>query len=342
MEFLAEYGLFLAKAVTFVAAVLMVLGAAAALAARHKESAKEHVEVRHLNEHYEGMAHTLEAAALPRKVVKQRAKARKKALKQDRKQQVDDGKRRIYVLNFHGDLRGTEVAPLREEITAVLTTARPSDEVVVRLESTGGLVHAYGLGASQLHRIKERNIPLTVTVDKVAASGGYLMACVADKVIAAPFSVIGSIGVLAQIPNFHRLLKKHDVDFEQFTAGEYKRTVTLFGKTTDKAREKLAEEIQETHTLFKDFVARQRPGLDMDQVATGEHWLATRALELGLVDELSTSDDYLLTASDGADIYEVTYSSKQSVMEKLSSLLTVRLGRDAAVPGDRSEHTYLV
>ncbi|MDH3695003.1 MAG: protease SohB [Gammaproteobacteria bacterium] len=197
--------------------------------------------------------------------------------------------------------------------------------MLLKLESTGGLVHAYGLAASQLQRIKDKKVPLTAAVDKVAASGGYMMACVADRIIAAPFSIIGSIGVLTQIPNFHRLLKKHDIDFEQVTAGEFKRTVTVFGETTDKAREKLKEEVEETHVLFKDFIKQQRPALEVEKVATGEHWLGSRALELGLVDELRTSDDYMLTSSDHADIYEVTFTTKQTVIEKLAALMSMTL-----------------
>jgi serine protease SohB len=328
MEFVAEYGMFLAKTVTAVVAILVVIGAVAAISARHKTAAKEHVEVKHLNQKFEGMARLLESATMPKKEMKQREKTRKKQAKAEKKKlssEADSHKKRIYVLNFDGDIRGSDVASLREEVTAVLTVATPEDEVLLRLESTGGLVHAYGLAASQLQRVKDKKIPLTAAVDKVAASGGYMMACVADKIIAAPFSIIGSIGVLTQIPNFHRLLKKHDIDFEQITAGEFKRTVTLFGETTDKAREKLKEEVEETHVLFKDFIKQQRPALEVEKVATGEHWLGSRALELGLVDELRTSDDYLLVSSEQADIYEITYTTKQTIIEKLASLMCMAL-----------------
>jgi serine protease SohB len=209
------------------------------------------------------------------------------------------------------------VTSLREEVTAVLTVATPDDEVFVRLESGGGMVHAYGLAASQLNRIRERNIPLTVAVDKVAASGGYMMACVANRVIAAPFSIIGSIGVVAQIPNFHRLLKKHDVDFEQFTAGEFKRTVTMFGENTDEGRAKFRKEVEDIHLLFKDFIQKHRPNVDIVKVSTGEYWPAIRALEHDLIDELKTSDDYLLDKNETADIFQIRYSTRKNFLEKL-------------------------
>ena len=195
--------------------------------------------------------------------------------------------------------------------------ATENDEVFVRLESGGGVVHGYGLAASQLMRLREKNIPLTVSVDKVAASGGYMMACVGNRIIAAPFSIIGSIGVIAQIPNFHRVLKKHDVDFEQFTAGEFKRTVTMFGENTDEAKAKFREEIEDIHVLFKDFIVQHRPDVDIVKVSTGESWPGTRALERNLVDELKTSDDYLLENSQHADIYEISYVSKKSLIEKI-------------------------
>ena len=239
----------------------------------------------------------------------------KKFLKQEKekhKEKKDDKqKKRIYVLNFHGDIRASAVSALREEITAILTVADEDDEVFVRLESGGGVVHGYGLAASQLMRLREKNIHLTVAVDKVAASGGYMMACVGTHIIAAPFSIIGSIGVIAQIPNFNKVLKKHDIEYDQFTAGEFKRTVTMFGENTDEARAKFHEEIEDIHLLFKDFITTNRPNIDIVKVATGESWPGTRALENNLVDELKTSDDYLLENSKTTDIFEISYVAKK-------------------------------
>ncbi|MEA3291610.1 MAG: protease SohB [Pseudomonadota bacterium] len=338
MEFLSEYGLFLAKAVTIVIAILAVVGGILALSMRQRHGPKEHLEVVSLNDKYDAMLHTLEAATLPKAALKERKKAEKKekkAAKKKSKTDADAERKRLYVLNFHGDIRASAVNHMREEISAILTLATPADEVLVRLESGGGLVHSYGLAASQLQRIRDHGIPLTATVDKVAASGGYMMACVADKILAAPFAILGSIGVLAQIPNFHNLLKKNDIDFEQLSAGEYKRTLTLFGENTDKARAKMQQELEETHQLFKEYVGSQRPGLDIDQVATGEHWLGSRARELGLVDELRTSDDYLMQARENADILEVKYIGKQNLIEKFLSAQSrsnESLARDLAQP----------
>ena len=317
MEFISEYGLFLAKAVTVVVAVLAAAGGVLALSLRQREATRERLEVKSLNEKYDGMLQTLEAAALPKAALKARRKAEKKEGKKRSKEKQE--RKRLFVLNFHGDLRASAVNHLREEISAILTLATPRDEVLVRLESSGGLVHGYGLAASQLQRIRDRGIPLTAAVDKAAASGGYMMACVADRILAAPFAILGSIGVLAQLPNFHRLLEKHDIDFEQLSAGEYKRTLTLFGENTDQARAKMQEELEETHRLFKEFVGSQRPALDIDRVATGEHWLGTRARELGLVDELRTSDDYLMAARQNADILEVNYIGRQKLIDRLFS-----------------------
>jgi serine protease SohB len=201
----------------------------------------------------------------------------------------------------------------------VLSLATGDDEVVVRLQNPGGLVNDQGLAASQLLRIRRRGVRLTVCVDTVAASGGYMMAAVADRIVAAPFAVIGSIGVVAQIPNFYRLLDRLGIDVEQFTGGEYKRTVTPFGQNTDADRAKLTEQIHETHDLFKDFVGQQRPQVDLATVATGEYWYGTRALELNLVDELATSDEYLLAARERAEVYEVGYPVQFSRLRRLRS-----------------------
>lgn len=313
----AEYGLFLAKTLTIIFAIVAVIAGIILLAARGRDSGREHLEIKKLNQKYDDMAETIKLNTLSKDELKKLDKIEKKQLKVEAKKRKSSecvvARKRIYVLNFDGDIKASPLSSLRQEITAILTVATPDDEVFLNLQSGGGLVHAYGLAASQLMRLTQKEIPLTIAVDKIAASGGYMMACVADKVIAAPFSVIGSIGVIAQIPNFHRLLKKHDIEFEQLTAGEFKRTLTMFGENTDKAREKFKEELEDTHILFKDFIKEHRPIVDIDKIATGEHWPAKRALELKLVDELITSDDFLLEQSKNKDLYEITYTIKKSL-----------------------------
>ena len=310
MELLTEYALFAAKALTLVAAVLILWGGITALSARQSgQGSRERIEVRHLNAHYDAMATRLQAAMLPRKALRHWRKSRQRKHKDERP--------RIFVLNFIGDMRASAVSALREEITALLSTARNGDQVVLRLESAGGQVHSYGLAASQLLRIKARQLPLTVVIDKVAASGGYLMACVADRIIAAPFAIVGSIGVIAQLPNFHRWLKKNEVDFEQLTAGDYKRTLTLFGENPDEDRQKMQSDLEDIHALFKEFVTEHRPLLAIDEVATGEFWYGRRALDKQLVDELRTSDDYLLAASQEAELFEIICKTRKPLAARL-------------------------
>ena len=338
MEFLSEYGMFLARIVTFVVAVLVVLSAVFGLVQKNKGREKGHFEIQHFNEKILDMQHALDhALALPggrkeleksyRKEQKKRdklekkseikAKKKKNTIESDGNESQLDVRKRVFVLDFHGDIRASGVTRLREEITAILSRATKNDEVVIRLESPGGVVHGYGLASSQLDRIKKKQIPLTVCVDKVAASGGYMMACVADKILAAPFAVLGSIGVVAQIPNVHRLLKKHDVDVELITAGKYKRTLTMLGENTDEGLEKFQSDIEDTHELFKEFVSSHRSNLDMDAIATGEIWFGTRALTKNLVDELLTSDEYLVSQVESADIYEITYVKKKTLQQKV-------------------------
>ena len=333
MEFLFDYGLFLAKAATIVIAIVVVAGSIASIAMRHRKGEPE-IQLTLLNRQYEEMESAIRGAGLGPGGQKQWAKSEKKKAKLKAKEEKkaakegqDTGRPRLFILDFDGDIRASATEAMRNEISAILTNASPQDEVLLRLESGGGLVHSYGLAASQLQRLRDHEIPLTIAVDKVAASGGYMMACVANHIIAAPFSIIGSIGVLAQIPNLHRLLKKHSVDFEQLSAGEYKRTLTLFGENTDKAREKMQQELEETHQLFKAFIADRRPDLDLATVATGEHWLGTRALELGLVDALSTSDDYLMNARSERELIKVEFSRRKSLQEKISDMFT-RLSSD--------------
>lgn len=311
-EFISQYGLFFAKTVTVVAALLALFAGAGILL--RSRAGRDRLEVRKLNDKYARMALTLQAGMLAKQAFKRAAKTHKREQQQ---RETAAPRPRVFVLKFDGDIRASSLASLREEITAILTVAAPADEVFVRLHSGGGLVHAYGLAAAQLLRIKNRGIPLTIAVDRIAASGGYMMACVADRILAAPFAIIGSIGVVAQVPNFYRWLRKNDIDYEEFTAGEFKRTVTLFGENTEKARSKFKQEIEETHTLFKEFIAAQRPRVDLARTATGEYWHGRRALDLGLIDALNTSDDYLLDRSREADLYEVHYLARPKVGVKM-------------------------
>ncbi|MFQ5548871.1 MAG: protease SohB [Woeseia sp.] len=310
-EFLAEYGLFLLKAITIVGAIVIVIGTVAA--AGRKAALHEGLEVEHLNKKYQTLAGALKQAVLGKADRKAEAKADKAKAKA-----ALSGKRpKSFVIDFKGDLKATAVSSLREEVSAILDVARPDDQVVVRLENHGGIVHEHGLAASQLVRIRDQGIELLVSVDKVAASGGYLMACVASKIIAAPFAILGSIGVIAQLPNFSRMLDEHGIDFEMIMAGEHKRNVTIFGKNTDEDRAKLKEELEDVHALFKDVVADYRQNLDLDKVATGEHWYGTRALEFGLADELKTSDELLAELAKDHDLYRVHYKIKQPLQKRI-------------------------
>ncbi|MCF2857212.1 protease SohB [Pseudoalteromonas sp. SMS1] len=316
MAFLFEYGLFLAKAVTVVIAigaiVILIVGAS-----QKPKSKSGEIEIKDLSDELAQAKESFLHQTLDKKELKA-------YLKESKKEAKDKPQGQAFVIDFSGSLDAHEVTNLREEITAVLTVAdKEKDQVLVNLESGGGVVHGYGLAASQLIRLKQSGLPLTVCIDKVAASGGYMMACVADKIVAAPFAIVGSIGVIAQIPNFNKILKKNDVEFEQITAGEYKRTLTMFGENTEQGREKFKSEIEHTHTLFKQFVSEHRPNLDMDKVATGEHWFATHAKEFALVDEIKTSDDILLELNTTHQLYKVTYKAKKAIAERLGIGLSV-------------------
>jgi len=326
VELLSQYGLFLAKIATVVIAIAVIAVLIVNLTQRKRQRGE--LRITRLSEQYKEMQEEMSLALLDEHQQKQWLKAQKKKHKQEAKTAKakaksstppTDVKPRVYVLDFKGSMDAHEVISLREEVTAVLAVARPQDQVVVRLESPGGVVHGYGLAASQLQRLREKQIPLTVAVDKVAASGGYMMACVADKIVAAPFSIIGSIGVVAQIPNFNRFLKNKEIDIELHTAGQYKRTLTLLGENTEEGRQKFREDLNETHHLFKDFVHRMRPTLDIEQVATGEHWYGTQAREKGLVDDVGTSDDLLLSLMEGRELVGVRFTQRKRLLDRFTN-----------------------
>ena len=328
MEFLFEYGLFFAKVATLLVAFVVVVSVVVGASQKNKYGeGRGHLEITPLNQQFEDLKDTMLIAttdeSLQKAEEKKLTKAKKKLLSEQKKtaknvSESDIKKRsKVYVLNFDGNISASAVGHLREEITAVLTQATPNDEVLLKLESAGGMVHSYGLASSQLDRLRKKNVPLTVCVDKVAASGGYMMACVADKILAAPFAIIGSIGVVAQMPNFNKVLKKHDVEFELLTAGEHKRTLTMFGENTEKGREKFIEELEETHQLFKEYVSTRRPQIDIDKIATGEIWYGSRAKDIKLIDDVQTSDEYLVSRIEDADVFEVAYVFKKKLHQRL-------------------------
>lgn len=314
MNFLTEYGLFLVKAITIVFSALLIAGGVAFIATRTKIKEKTgKLTLEKINDKYDQYQRLIEQTT--------HTAAEKKSSKNIKKN-------RLFLLSFQGDMKASHLNALREEITALIVSKKSGDEVLLCLESAGGMVNAYGLAAAQIQRLKDEKIKLTIAIDKVAASGGYMMACLADHLIAAPFSIIGSIGVIAQLPNFNRWLDKKEIDFEQIFAGQYKRTLTLFGKNTEAGRQKLQEEVDDMHLLFKNFVQHYRPQVDIEKTATGEHWLATRAIDLKLVDEIKTSDDYLLSVKDQFDIYEMKYMIKKSFMDRISTTVNAFLNKE--------------
>ncbi len=299
MDFLAQYGMFLLKALTLVIAILLLFAGIFSLGRKSKPK----LEIISLNEQYDEVKNRMLKEVLGKKP--------------EKKKKDKTTKPSLYVIDFSGDIKASQVEQLRDEVSAVLSVATATDEIVVRLESPGGAVNGYGLAASQLQRLRDKEIPLTVCIDKMAASGGYLMACVANRIVAAPFAIIGSIGVVAQIPNFHRWLKKNDIDMELLTAGEYKRTLTLFAENTDKGRKKFQEDLEKIHQNFRNYVLENRQQIEIDKVSTGEHWLARDAFDLRLVDALKTSDEYLNSKMQTFNCYKIMAHGKQSLVSKL-------------------------
>lgn len=319
-DFFFNLGLFAAKTFLLTGAIVTVLLVITQIAMARRGRMKGSLEIEKINDRLADLKQDLLSAILSRKNFKGEAKEAKKK----RKQQAvaDENRPRTFVLEFNGDIRASAVQNLREEITAVLGVANADDEVLLRLESPGGLVSSYGLAASQLSRLKEKKIRLTVCIDQVAASGGYMMACVADHIVAAPFAVVGSIGVVAQVPNFHRILQKNDVDYREITAGEFKRTISVFGEITESGLTKFRSQIEETHQLFKNYVAKNRAKVEIAKVATGEYWFASQALETGLVDAIGTSDDCIVARCQTHSVYSVRFVTRRKLSERISETMS--------------------
>ena len=316
IDLISNYGLFLLKTLTVLISILLILS----FAVNSKRSKSDgSLEVTNINNELVTLEENIKKNILTSKEFKKFIKHRKKNLKMLNK--------KLFVIDFKGNIKASEIISLRREISGIILSHKKGDEVLLRLENSGGTVHEHGLAASQLKRIKDKRIPLTICVDKVAASGGYMMACVANKIISSPFAIIGSIGVLAQVPNFNKLLKNKGVDFEQHTAGNYKRTVTMFGENTDKDREKLGEQLDDIHILFKDFIVSQRKNVDIEKVDTGEYWYGKSALDLNLVDQIMTSDEYILSMKDRFDIIHIKYKPSKTFADKFAKVSSSLSGK---------------
>ena len=309
IELLSNYGLFLMKTLTVLISILLIISF---IVNSKKSDQSGSIEIKNINKELDSIEENIKKNILTKSDFKKFIKARKKSNKKLEK--------RLFVIDFKGNIRASEIVSLRREVSGVILSCKKGDEVLLRLENSGGTVHEHGLAASQLKRIKDKKIPLTICVDKVAASGGYMMACVANKIIASPFAIIGSIGVLAQVPNFNKLLKDKGINFEQHTAGNYKRTVTMFGENTDKDREKLNEQLEEIHVLFKNFITSQRKNIDIEKVATGEYWYGENALSLNLIDEVMTSDEYILAMREKFEITHIKYKPIKTFSDKISKI----------------------
>lgn len=312
MDFLLDVAEFALQTLFITFAIMAVIVLIFSLAKKNKDTSK--IKIKDLNEKLKSYEKKLAESIKNKKELKEYQKECKKI----EKDSLNKAQPNTFVIDFNGDVKASQVENFRECITAILTSAQKNDEVVVRLESPGGMVHAYGLAASQLQRIKQRGLKLTICVDKVAASGGYMMACLGDEIVAAPFSIVGSIGVVASIPNFNRILKKNDIDYMELTAGEYKRTLTLLGEVTEEGKNKFNEQLKETHELFKNHITHFRPQVDIKKVATGEYWYGTQALDLKLVDTIGTSDDLLMERTKISRVKEVSVPAKKSFKDKLT------------------------
>ena len=311
IDLISDYGLFLLKTITIVISIIIIISF---IVNSKKNTTEGSLEVQSINKDLDSLEEGIKKNILSKQEFKKFVKSKKKNPKKL--------SNKIFVIDFKGNIKASEIISLRRETSGILLSFKKGDEVLLRLENSGGTVHEHGLAASQLKRIRDKNIPLTICVDKVAASGGYMMACVANKIVASPFAIIGSIGVIAQVPNFNKLLKNKGVDFEQQTAGNYKRTVTMFGKNTDKDRKKLKEQLEDIHSLFKEFIKDNRRNLDVEKVSTGEYWYGKDALKLRLIDKILTSDEYIISMKDRFEIVRIKYKPAKSISDKLSKLST--------------------
>ncbi|CAL4042664.1 Probable protease SohB [Buchnera aphidicola (Phyllaphis fagi)] len=315
MDFICEYGLFLFKIVTvFICFIIIFLFFS--YCAQKKTKTEGILKITNIIDHYNNMKHIIISSKNNKYQKKTWFKKKNTQYLKHKNSNFESLKPTLYIIDFYGDIHASEVSSLREEISAIISVSKQHDEVLLRLESAGGTIHEYGLAASQLQRLREKNIKLIISIDKIAASGGYMMACIGNHISASYFSIIGSIGVVSLIPNFYKLLKKHNIDIELHTAGDYKRTLTLFGKNTENDRQYFKNKLNNTHDLFKNFIYKMRPCLNLNEISNGDYWFGITALEKKLIDSISTSDDLILEKIKDFNIFHIQYIKPKKIFNR--------------------------
>lgn len=216
--------------------------------------------------------------------------------------------------------------------------------IVLRVDSPGGTVAASEEIATY---VKECEKPVVVSVGDVGASGAYMISSQADSIWANPGSSVGSIGVIAQIPNVSGLLDMVGVEFQTFTAGEYKDAGSAYRDLTKEEEALIQGEVEEAYDQFIDIVAEGR-GLErakVEELAIGWTWSGVRAKELGLVDEVGTYRDALEDAAERGGIegdYEiVTYEDEFGDILGTLLSLTDRLGGLDAISSEALQREAL-
>ncbi len=240
---------------------------------------------------------------------------------------------RLAVLRFQGlrDLNASGDQRLSEAIDEVLVNRDHFEEAVVIIDSPGGTTHGYGHAYALLERLSASGLKVTACIDRIGASGGYLMALPADRILAGPFAIVGSVGVVAGIPNVKRLLEEKGVSYRLFVAGDKKRVVHFADDDGPEVREYMDEKLAGIHTQFLQAVEKHRGDrVKLDEVRSGDHWSAEESVEkgLGLVDELQTSAEYLLERN--REVALVMIERRVDITERFAGYLAARLSARVA------------
>ncbi|CAB3976441.1 protease SohB [Candidatus Azoamicus ciliaticola] len=304
---LTDYTIFFLKIITIIILLLLTI-ITCLIIIKNKDN--KYIEIKNINKKYI----TLKKMFLS-EILKKTEK--KNIIKNINKEEKIIKTKNLFILNFNGDINASDINNLKDILSILILNKKYVDEVLIKLTSNGGIVTNYGLAATQLKRLKNENINLTISIDTIAASGGYMMACVANKIIASHFSIIGSIGVLGIIPNINKMLNKNNIEIEYHTSGKYKKTLSVIGENTEIGRKKFIESLENTHFLFKNFVKENRSQINIDEIATGEYWYGIDALKLNLIDKIQTSDEYIMENLNNTKIYEIKLNEKTNIKNKI-------------------------
>ncbi|WP_343192796.1 S49 family peptidase [Buchnera aphidicola (Taiwanaphis decaspermi)] len=228
---------------------------------------------------------------------------------------VYNKKSNLYILDYNDKIKKNKIKKLREEISSIILVAKKNDEVLLRLENTSDIVYEYGLVIAQLQRLRKKGIKLIISIDKIVSNGGYIIACVADHISASPFSIIGPINIVVNIPNIDKYTQTSNLNNQLNDCNTFTK-LTLIKNNTKIYVNKIFNKLDIKKYIRNSFIKDMRPSLNLNKIFNQNYWIGENAINEKLIDSINTSDDILFSKKDTHNLLKIKYVYKSNIVEK--------------------------